>query len=483
MNVNKSNSMRGNSIQTQEKRKEIIMNRTRFTVMIAVLMMIGFFAQLALAQAPQGIVPIPSNNNITVDVNLAKASYQVGEEIQIQITTSAPSVGQVYLNVVDIDAAGNCSLIFPNAFSPNTLVPVGNLTLSDKPTLYRFQVVPPFGTEYVQAFASLDPLDLRTLFNANPTPGNPFPTLCTNPSQFAQQVQAAVQGIIAVSRIASDYASFVVTSSSPTPPPTINQAPIAQFTATPQFALAGQVVQFISNSFDPDAGDFVAQNFWNFGDGMTAIGATTFHVFALPGTYQVTLTAVDNHGASNSTSQIITVFGSGGGNPAPQQSGIFVTRVDATHFKVTVQGQADWFVSRAYQIHLEANNGFFTSVNQSVSGNAAAQGIQPVPVNINSLTFNGLVGTGKVEYTIGISNTTTDVKFDLQLDTDANGTLEKSKNFIFLGTELKHPPSDPFILSFTTPGQIDVFINIKVCLVLINQPGLFISLCFNFQGI
>ncbi|MBI1729689.1 DUF4384 domain-containing protein [Candidatus Acetothermia bacterium] len=459
------------------------MNVKRFTVMIAVMAIISLFGQLGLAQAPQGIVPIPSNSNIQVDVSLAKASYQVGEEITIQINTTAPSVGQVYLNVVDIDAAGNCSLIFPNAFSPNSLVPVGQFSLSDRPNLYRFQVVPPFGTEYVQAFASLDPLDLRTLFNANPTPGNPFPTLCTNPAQFAQQVQAAIQGIIAVGRIASDFASFVVTSSNPNPPPpTFNQAPIAQFTASPQFALAGQVIQFISNSFDPDAGDFVTQNIWNFGDGMTAVGATTFHIYALPGTYQVTLTAVDNHGAASSTAQLITVL-SFGGNPSPQQGGYYVTRVDSTHFKLTIQGQADWFVSRAYQIHLEANNGFFTTVNQSASGNAAAQGIQPVPVNQNILNFSGLVGTGKVEYTIGISSTTTQVKFDLQLDSDANGIMEHSRNFIFLGTELKHPPSDPFILSFTTPGQIDIFLNIQVCLVLVNQPGLFISLCFNFQGL
>ena len=460
------------------------MNQKKFSMMVALAAMLALFGQMGLSQAPQGIVPIPSNNNIQVDVTLAKTGYAVGEEIQIVINTIAPSVSHVYLNVVDIDAAGICTLIFPNAYSPNPLVPVGTLTLSDKPNLYRFQVVPPFGAEHVQAFASLDPLNLSTLFNSPVTPGNPFPALCTNPAQFAQQVQAAVQGIIAVGRIASDFASFQVLPSTPfpPPPPPTNNAPVVQFTATPPFAQAGQVIQFLSNSFDPDAGDFITQHLWNFGDGAGAFGNVAFHAYALPGTYQVTLTAVDNRGAAATGIQFVTVTGiGGGGGPVSGLSGFFVTRVDNTHFKITVQGQPSWITSRLYQIKLESN-GSFLSVNQAASGNAQAQGIVPTPINQTTLTLTGFVATGRVEYTIEISNTTSQVKYNLQLDSDGNGALEKRRDFVFLGSELKNPPSNPFILSFPI-GQFVPFINLQVCLVLIDQPGFFLSICFNFTGL
>lgn len=456
------------------------MVRKGFTVLFTIMALVGLFVTTGYAQAEQGIVPAPSNNNIAVNVTLSKAAFQIGEEIQITVNTQAANVSHVYVNVVDIDAFGTCTLIYPNAFSPNALVPVGNLVLSDKPNLYRFQVVPPVGTEFVQAFASLDPLDLRQVFNTNAN--DPFPTLCTNPQQFAQQVEAAIQGIIAVGRIASDFTSFQVVSSAPPPPP-VNQAPIPQFSLTPPIAQAGQVVQFNSSAFDPDPGDFIVSTVWNFGDNQTGFGPNTFHQYFAPGTYPITLTVTDNRGATAANTQFLTVTptGGGGGNPGSQPSGFYVTRVDNLHFKVTVQGNPNWFAPRPFRMELEAD-GAFTTVNQAVQGNASAQGIAPTPVNQNTLVLQGSVGTGAIEYTIGIAANTSRVKYRLLLDSNGDGTPELTKTNVFLGPQLKNPPSNPFVIQFPI-GNFMPFINLQICLVLIDQPGFLFTICFSFGAL
>jgi hypothetical protein len=437
--------------------------------LFAVLLMLSLgLSQAGFPQAEQGIVIVPPTDEVQVSISLPKNVYQVGEEIQIFIETSAPSVSQLYLNVVDIDAAGRCTLIFPNAFSPNPLVPVGPFVLPDRPT-YRFIVVPPTGTEFVQVFASLDPLDLRQLFN---TPsGDPFPTLCTNPQDFAAQVQAAIQGIIAVGRIATAFTSFQVVAQ---PPP--NQPPVAQFSVTPPTPLVGQTVMFTSNSFDPDG--FITQHFWNFGDGFTATGQTVFHTYFSPGIYQVTLTVTDNRGASSSTTQFLTVAGPPG--PPPGMAGFFIDAVDNTHIRISVQGRPDWFTDRPFRIILEAD-GVFTSVERTVSGNVAPQGIVPAPVG-NLLDLTGTVRSGRVDYVIGFSPNTSKIKFDLRLDTNGDGQMERRRDFVFLGAQLKNPPSNPFVIVFP-PGQLLPFVEIQVCLVLIDQPGFQFIICFRFSSL
>ena len=46
---------------------------------------------------------------------------------------------------------------------------------------------------------------------------------------------------------------------------------------------------------------------WDFGDGATATGATASHPYASADTYTVKLTVTDDKGATNSTTQQVTV--------------------------------------------------------------------------------------------------------------------------------------------------------------------------------
>ncbi len=83
---------------------------------------------------------------------------------------------------------------------------------------------------------------------------------------------------------------------------TVNQAPTASFTLS-QNNLA--ISTDGTASSDPDG--TVASYAWNFGDGQTATGVTANHTYAAAGTYQVSLTVTDNGGATNTTTQSVTV--------------------------------------------------------------------------------------------------------------------------------------------------------------------------------
>ena len=91
--------------------------------------------------------------------------------------------------------------------------------------------------------------------------------------------------------------------------PAPNQQPIANFTYYPEKPVVNQSVTFdASSSYDPD-GKITSYD-WNFGDGN--ITNTTEekikHSYSEAGSYNVTLTVIDDEGATNSTTKIITVY-------------------------------------------------------------------------------------------------------------------------------------------------------------------------------
>jgi len=94
----------------------------------------------------------------------------------------------------------------------------------------------------------------------------------------------------------------------------VNRPPIANFTYTPEHPTVNQTVTFdASSSYDPD-GTIVSYD-WDFGDGATASGVVVTHAYSAAGNYTVTLTIMDDSGATNSTSRLITVL-----PPAPAVS-------------------------------------------------------------------------------------------------------------------------------------------------------------------
>ena len=92
---------------------------------------------------------------------------------------------------------------------------------------------------------------------------------------------------------------------------TANQAgptpPTAQFTMSPNPAVAPQTVAFDGTASRTAGGGSVSSYLWDFGDGTTAPGATTTHRYEAAGNYLVRLTVSDGAGIVGSTTQVLTV--------------------------------------------------------------------------------------------------------------------------------------------------------------------------------
>ncbi|MEM3459007.1 MAG: PKD domain-containing protein [Candidatus Bathyarchaeia archaeon] len=86
-----------------------------------------------------------------------------------------------------------------------------------------------------------------------------------------------------------------------------NRPPIAQFTKSAQIVYTGETILFnASTSFDPDG--TIVSYYWDFDDETNAVGATVNHSYAHTGIYSVKLNVIDNDGASNITTQFVTVL-------------------------------------------------------------------------------------------------------------------------------------------------------------------------------
>jgi PKD repeat protein len=83
-------------------------------------------------------------------------------------------------------------------------------------------------------------------------------------------------------------------------------APIASFSTSVTSGTAPLQVQFDASASSDSDGSIALYN-WNFGDGTTSTGVSTFKVFNTAGTYSVQLRVTDNDGLSATSSSTITV--------------------------------------------------------------------------------------------------------------------------------------------------------------------------------
>jgi hypothetical protein len=75
-----------------------------------------------------------------------------------------------------------------------------------------------------------------------------------------------------------------------------------------------KTIDFEASDVKPAAGHQIVQYSWNFGDGTTASGVQTTHVFAAAATYQVVLTVTDDAAQRSTPTHGVTI---NSGNPIP----------------------------------------------------------------------------------------------------------------------------------------------------------------------
>jgi len=85
-----------------------------------------------------------------------------------------------------------------------------------------------------------------------------------------------------------------------------NQDPSASFSASPSDPTVDESVSFDASGSSDDDGS-IASYEWDFGDGATASGETVTHTFTASGDYNVELTVTDDDGATDTTTQTLSV--------------------------------------------------------------------------------------------------------------------------------------------------------------------------------
>jgi len=270
--------------------------------------------------------------------------------------------------------------------------------------------------------------------------------------------------------------------------PAPNQPPTARFNFSPASPDPGDIVHFdASGSSDPDG--TITSYAWDFGDGTTGNGIAVNHAFPSAGTYSVTLTVRDNAGATDSETKTVQVGTPTTlpGMPEIDQPGIYVWGTDKWY--VTVAGSPSWTSEHAFRLEVRTDGAFADlvsdpgisspggpvvppSTNESSPQGGIQIGPSPVPpaADENSHTFTGSITTSQKNLSFRIPNGSW-IYFDLQLDIDGDGELDRAASFVYLRQSKVNPPFTPFVVGLPERGRGPLTPNLNFRLGMLFAAG------------
>jgi len=144
-------------------------------LLFVVLLLLPLLAAGGEDAVPKGVLPTPSPPGAILRIVTDKAIYSPGEAIAITIETDREG----FLYLYEINPEGTVTLLFPNRFQPDPLVPGGILHLPGEG--YRFIIGLPEGVSTLVAIFSSHPLP-----GLAPTEEAPFRRFTVSPAAFAR---------------------------------------------------------------------------------------------------------------------------------------------------------------------------------------------------------------------------------------------------------------------------------------------------------
>jgi PKD repeat protein len=185
---------------------------------------------------------------------------------------------------------------------------------------------------------------------------------------------------------AADMASVMITVSEPP----ANVAPTAVIKTNASSGEAPVSIAFDgSGSTDPEGA--IATYQWNFGDGMTASGVSTVHVYAEEGVYTAVLTVTDSAGAKGNSSVVITVSAK-----APEALIAPSNLVARVSLKT---------VTLTWKDNSNIENGFYIYRATRITGSTYTAFTIIGEVSANTITFKDITVTGTYRYQVCAFNT------------------------------------------------------------------------------
>ena len=164
--------------------------------------------------------------------------------------------------------------------------------------------------------------------------------------------------------------------------------PKPDFTALPNPVCLGNAINFMGESVCEES---IVSWFWQFGDGSSATGQTTYHYYTSSGLFQVTLTVTDLYGNTYTKTRSVIV------KPKPDHivlSGVF-NDCDGSKIKYTIDNAAIY--DQYFTWTIPAGSGiFFINHQNTISSSNTSQIIiwatpltQPVPIIISACNKEG----------------------------------------------------------------------------------------------